>query len=182
MTITTNDSQIATRLLDPKTRRAAFEQMVDIYSEQLYWQIRRLVFVHEDADDILQNVFLKAWKNIDTFRNDSKLSTWLYRIALNESVDFIRKEKNETSLPAVEESLAQKLMADEYFDGDEIQATLQEAIASLPDKQRIVFTMKYFEEMKYSDMSNILGTTTGALKASYHIAVNKICEFFKLRN
>ncbi|MCI6338742.1 RNA polymerase sigma factor [Prevotella sp. P2-180] len=182
MTITTNDSQIATRLLDPKTRRAAFEQMVDIYSEQLYWQIRRLVFVHEDADDILQNVFLKAWKNIDTFRNDSKLSTWLYRIALNESVDFIRKKKNETSLPAVEESLAQKLMADEYFDGDEIQATLQEAIASLPDKQRIVFTMKYFEEMKYSDMSNILGTTTGALKASYHIAVNKICEFFKLRN
>ena len=178
MTITTNDSQIATRLLDPKTRRAAFEQMVDIYSEQLYWQIRRLVFVHEDADDILQNVFLKAWKNIDTFRNDSKLSTWLYRIALNESVDFIRKKKNETSLPAVEE----KLMADEYFDGDEIQATLQEAIASLPDKQRIVFTMKYFEEMKYSDMSNILGTTTGALKASYHIAVNKICEFFKLRN
>lgn len=156
--------------------------MVDIYSEQLYWQIRRLVFVHEDADDILQNVFLKAWKNIDTFRNDSKLSTWLYRIALNESVDFIRKKKNETSLPAVEESLAQKLMADEYFDGDEIQATLQEAIASLPDKQRIVFTMKYFEEMKYSDMSNILGTTTGALKASYHIAVNKICEFFKLRN
>ena len=182
MTITTNDSQIATRLLDPKTRRAAFEQMVDIYSEQLYWQIRRLVFVHEDADDILQNVFLKAWKNIDTFRNDSKLSTWLYRIALNESVDFIRKKKNETSLPAVEESLAQKLMADEYFDGDEIQATLQEAIASLTDKQRIVFTMKYFEEMKYSDMSNILGTTTGALKASYHIAVNKICEFFKLRN
>ena len=182
MTITTNDSQIATRLLDPQTRRAAFEQMVDIYSEQLYWQIRRLVFVHEDADDILQNVFLKAWKNIDTFRNDSKLSTWLYRIALNESVDFIRKKKNETSLPAVEESLAQKLMADEYFDGDEIQATLQEAIASLPDKQRIVFTMKYFEEMKYSDMSNILGTTTGALKASYHIAVNKICEFFKLRN
>ena len=182
MTITTNDSQIATRLLDPKTRRAAFEKMVDIYSEQLYWQIRRLVFVHEDADDILQNVFLKAWKNIDTFRNDSKLSTWLYRIALNESVDFIRKKKNETSLPAVEESLAQKLMADEYFDGDEIQATLQEAIASLPDKQRIVFTMKYFEEMKYSDMSNILGTTTGALKASYHIAVNKICEFFKLRN
>lgn len=182
MTITTNDSQIATRLLDPKTRRAAFEQMVDIYSEQLYWQIRRLVFVHEDADDILQNVFLKAWKNIDTFRNDSKLSTWLYRIALNESVDFIRKKKNETSLPAVEESLAQKLMADEYFDGDEIQATLQEAIASLPDKQRIVFTMKYFEEMKYSYMSNILGTTTGALKASYHIAVNKICEFFKLRN
>ena len=182
MTITTNDSQIATRLLDPKTRRAAFEQMVDIYSEQLYWQIRRLVFVHEDADDILQNVFLKAWKNIDTFRNDSKLSTWLYRIALNESVDFIRKKKNETSLPAVEESLAQKLMADEYFDGDEIQATLQEAIASLPDKQRIVFTMKYFEEMKYSDMSNILGTTTGALKASSHIAVNKICDFFKLRN
>ena len=182
MTITTNDSQISTRLLDPKTRRAAFEQMVDIYSEQLYWQIRRLVFVHEDADDILQNVFLKAWKNIDTFRNDSKLSTWLYRIALNESVDFIRKKKNETSLPAVEESLSQKLMADEYFDGDEIQATLQEAIASLPDKQRIVFTMKYFEEMKYSDMSNILGTTTGALKASYHIAVNKICEFFKLRN
>lgn len=182
MTTTANDSQIAPRLLDPKTRRAAFEQMVGIYSEQLYWQIRRLVLVHEDADDILQNVFLKAWKNLNTFRNDSKLSTWLYRIAINESVDFLRKKKNEASLPAIEESVAQKLMADEYFDGDEIQAALQDAIATLPEKQRVVFTMKYFDEMKYSDMSNILGTTTGALKASYHIAVNKICEYFKHLN
>ena len=181
MTITTNDSQIATRLLDPKTRRAAFEQMVDIYSEQLYWQIRRLVFVHEDADDILQNVFLKAWKNIDTFSNESKISTWLYRIAVNESLDFLRRQK--TTLQADQDvSVAQHLMADDYFDGDAAEALLQEAIATLPEMQRAVFVLRYYDEMKYADISKIFDRTEGALKASYHIAMQKISEYIKYRN
>lgn len=168
------------RLINPTTRREAFAELVNQYSEQLYWQIRRIVLSHEDADDVLQNVFMKAWKNIDTFRSDSKLSSWLYRIAVNESIDFIRQRKNTSNdIYESDAGIASALIADEYFDGDEIQARLQEAIATLPEKQRIVFNMKYFEEMKYSDMSDILGTTVGALKASYHIAVNKICDFLR---
>ncbi len=133
---------------------------------------------HDDANDILQNTFLKAWNNLGEFRNQSKISTWLYRIAINESLDFIRKQKNKISADA-DLSVANRLMADEYFDGDSTQALLQEAIATLPDVQRTVFTLKYFEEMKYSDISKILGTTEGALKASYHIAVKKITEYVK---
>ena len=177
---TPSDKTLARQLLDPRTRRKAFEQVVHLYSEQLYWQIRRIVLVHDDTDDVLQNVFLKAWNNIDSFRNDSKLSSWLYRIAVNESIDFIRQRKNTSNdIYESDAGIASALIADEYFDGDEIQARLQEAIATLPEKQRIVFNMKYFEEMKYSDMSDILGTTVGALKASYHIAVNKICDFLR---
>ena len=177
---TPSDKTLVPQLLDPRTRRKAFEQVVHLYSQQLYWQIRRIVLVHDDADDVLQNVFLKAWNNIDSFRNDSKLSSWLYRIAVNESIDFIRQKKK-TSLDNSESDagIASALIADEDFDGNEIQARLQEAIATLPEKQRIVFNMKYFEEMKYSDMSDILGTTVGALKASYHISVNKICYFLR---
>ena len=133
---------------------------------------------HEDANDVLQNTFLKAWNNIGEFRNQSKISTWLYRIAINESLDFVRRQKNKLSTDA-ELSVANKLMADEYFDGDQTQALLQEAIALLPDVQRTVFTMKYFDEMKYSEISAILGTSEGALKASYHIAVKKITEYVK---
>jgi RNA polymerase sigma-70 factor (ECF subfamily) len=126
----------------------------------------------------LQNTFLKAWNNLGDFRNQSKISTWLYRIAINESLDFIRKQKNKISADA-DLSVANKLMADDYFDGDSTQALLQEAIATLPDVQRTVFTLKYYEEMKYSEISKILGTTEGALKASYHIAVKKITEYVK---
>ena len=154
--------------------------MVHQYSEQLYWKIRHIVIDHDDASDVLQNTFLKAWNNLDDFRNQSKISTWLYRIAINESLDFIRKQKNKVSADA-ELSLANKLMSDDYFDGDQTQALLQEAIATLPDVQRTVFTLKYFEEMKYSEISKILGTTEGALKASYHIAVKKITEYVKKR-
>ena len=140
--------------------------IVNQYSEQLYWKIRRIVLQHEDANDILQNTFLKAWNNIGEFRNQSKISTWLYRIAINESLDFVRRQKNKISADA-DLSVASRLMADEYFDGDRTQALLQEAIAQLPDVQRTVFLMKYFDDMKYSEISEILGTSEGALKASW---------------
>ena len=129
--------------------------IVNQYSEQLYWKIRRIVLQHEDANDILQNTFLKAWNNIGEFRNQSKISTWLYRIAINESLDFVRRQKNKISADA-DLSVASRLMADEYFDGDRTQALLQEAIAQLPDVQRTVFLMKYFDDMKYSEISEIL--------------------------
>ena len=169
------------RLSDPATQRKAFEQVVREYSEQLYWQVRRIVLSHDDADDVLQNVFLKAWTHLDDFHGESRLSTWLYRIAVNESIDFMRRKKNQAVVSADDEEsgIANQLMADNYFDGDETQAQLQEAIARLPDVQRTVFNLRYFDEMKYSDMSQLLHTSEGSLKASYHLAVKKITEFFK---
>lgn len=155
--------------------------MVRLYSEQLYWQIRRIVLTHEDADDVLQNTFLKAWNGLDGFQGDAKISTWLSRIAINESLDLLRRNKQQT-ISTEEASVANSLMADRYFDGSEIEAQLQEAVASLPDVQRTVFQLRYFEEMKYSDMSQLLNTSEGSLKASYHIAVKKISDFFKSRD
>ena len=146
--------------------------IVDQYSQSLYWKIRSIVLTHDDADDVLQNTFLKAWKSLPTFQGKAKLSTWLYRIAINESLDFLRHQKMATLSSAdADLSVANRLMADDYFDGDKSQALLQEAIASLPDVQRTVFTLRYYDEMKYSEMSEVLGTSEGALKASYHIAV-----------
>ena len=151
------------------------------YSEQLYWQVRRIVLTHEDANDVLQNAFIKAWNGLETFHGDAKVFTWISRIAINESIDFVRRQKNMAAISADDEDshVANTLMADEYFDGDETEALLQEAIASLPEVQRTVFTLRYFEEMKYSEMSERLKTSEGSLKASYHIAVKKISEFFK---
>ncbi|MBQ8047454.1 MAG: RNA polymerase sigma factor [Prevotella sp.] len=167
------------QLSDPAKQRQAFSLVVQEYSEQLYWKIRKLVVTHDDANDVLQNVFIKAWLNIDEFQGKSKLSTWLYRIAVNESLDFLRKQKSQRSMSADEDiSVANRLLADDYFNGDEAQALLQEAIALLPDVQRTVFTLRYFDEMKYSEISKILGTSEGALKASYHLAVKKITDFF----
>ena len=172
------------QLSDPKTQRKAFERVVREYSEQLYWKVRRIVLSHEDADDVMQNVFLKAWTHLDDYHGDSKLSTWLYRIAVNESIDFVRRRKPLTtvSVDNQESGVANMLLADNYFDGDETQALLQEAIASLPDVQRTVFNLRYYDEMKYSDISQILHTSEGALKASYHFAVKKISDFFKRRD
>ena len=134
-----------------------------------------MVLVHEDADDLVQNVFLKAWNGLDSFKQQSKLSTWLYRIAINEALDFLRKQKNALALQSpADPTLTQELLADDYFDGDETQARFQEAIASLPDVQRTVFNLRYFDEMKYEEISVILSTSVGALKASYHLAVKKI--------
>ena len=175
-----DDKEIVKQLEDPKTQRKAFSLIVSQYTEPLYWKIRRIVLTHDDANDVLQNVFIKAWTNIGDFQNKSKLSTWLYRIAINESLDFLRKQKAASAISADEDvSVANRLMADEYFDGDETEAQLQEAIAQLPEVQRTVFLLRYYDDMKYSDISRALGTSEGALKASYHIAVKKISEFFK---
>jgi RNA polymerase sigma-70 factor (ECF subfamily) len=150
-------------------------------SERLYWQIRRFVLSHEDANDVLQNTFIKAWQGLGSFHGDSKLLTWLSRIAINESLDFLRRQKNIITMSTDDEDLtvSNTLMADEYFDGEETEAQLQEAIAQLPEVQRTVFLLRYYDDMKYSDISKALGTSEGALKASYHIAVKKITEFFK---
>lgn len=154
--------------------------IVDQYSQSLYWKIRSMVLTHEDADDVLQNTFLKAWKSLPTFQGKAKLSTWLYRIAINESLDFLRRKKAATLSSAdADLSVANRLLADDYFDGDKSQAVLQEAIATLPDVQRTVFTLRYYDEMKYSEISEILGTSEGSLKASYHIAVQKITDYVK---
>ncbi|WP_335964496.1 RNA polymerase sigma factor [Galbibacter sp. PAP.153] len=163
------------------TQEHAFGELVNRYKERLYWHIRRIVLNHDDTDDVLQNTFIKIYKNIQGFKEDSALYTWMYRIATNEALTFLKKRANElkTSGEALQMSLVENLRADPYFDGDEIQLKLQEAIAELPEKQRLVFNMKYFEEMKYEDMAVVLDTSVGALKASYHHAVKKIEAFLK---
>lgn len=188
-----DEKKITQMLSDPKTQREAFGLVVRQYSENMYWQIRRIVLTHDDANDVLQNAFMKAWKNLESFRQDSKLSTWLYRIAVNESLDFMR-HKNSLTMISTDDAdekesnnstgsnLAATLRADSYFDGDETEIMLQEAIAQLPEVQRTVFNLRYFNEMKYSEISKILNTSEGALKASYHIAVKKISEYFHSRD
>ncbi|MFG6386459.1 MAG: sigma-70 family RNA polymerase sigma factor [Muribaculaceae bacterium] len=173
--------ELVERLRDPATVRDAFGEVIRIYSEPLYWQIRRLVQNHDDADDLLQNTFMKAWMSIENFRGDARLSTWLYKIALNESITFLAKERKRQgiSLDDQESALISTIEADQDIDGNQLAQELRKAVAMLPEKQRIVFNMKYFDDMKYEDMSNILGTTVGALKASYHLAVKKIENFFK---
>jgi RNA polymerase sigma-70 factor (ECF subfamily) len=171
---TYNEAEVLKLLQDESTQRKGFEQVVAQYSEQLYWQIRRIVLSHEDANDLLQNTFIKAWTNIDYFRGDAKLSTWLYRIALNECLTFLNKQRPTVSLDDADANIVQRLESDPYFSGDHAQAVLQQAIQTLPEKQRMVFNLKYFKEMKYEEMSQIFGTTVGALKASYHHAVKKI--------
>lgn len=180
---THNDNDLQRRLTDPKECRVAFAEVVDQYGEQLYWKVRRIVLNHDDANDIMQNVFLKAWNSLDDFQSRSKVSTWLYRIAINEALDFVRHQKRQPEVSADDDmSVAKMLLADDYFDGDQTEAMLQEAISRLPDVQRAVFNLRYFDEMKYSEMSAILNTSAGALKASYHIAVKKITEFFNNRD
>ncbi|MBO4965620.1 MAG: sigma-70 family RNA polymerase sigma factor [Muribaculaceae bacterium] len=177
------DEQALVRdLQTPSKSKKAFDELMRTYGEGMYWQIRKLVVNHDDALDLLQNSFLKAWNNIDNFRGAAKLSTWLYKIAINESINFLNKERQRRNISVDEEGdayLLDNIEADEYFDGDEAQALLQRAIASLPEKQRLVFNMRYFDEMRYDEMSEILGTSVGALKASYHHAVKKIEQIVK---
>ena len=178
-----SDKEMIDMLQDPHTRREGFAVLVRQYSEPLYWKVRRIMLNHEDANDVLQNAFLKIWNNLDTFQGKSALSTWLYRIAINEALDFVRRQKNVNSATVSTEDepgVAARLMGDDYFDGDEAQARLQEAVARLPEVQRTVFTLKYFDELKYSEISKILDTSEGALKASYHLAVKKITEYLHL--
>jgi len=181
-----DENDIIQKLKDPSQKRRAFEVVVNQYSRTLYWQIRHIVQVHDDTDDILQNTFLKAWNGIDNFAGDSKLSTWLYRIAYNESITFLKQKRETYSLDATGDdddegsvnTYAMQLESDEYMDGDKTQMLLQQAISQLPAKQKAVFTMKYFNEMKYEEIQAVTGTSVGALKASYHLAVEKITKFF----
>ncbi len=159
----------------------AFNLLVKKYQERVYWHVRRLVTDHEDTNDIVQEVFLKAWKGLENFRADSGFFTWLYRIATNEALSFLKSKKRRFFLPwqDVENTMAGKLETDVYFTGNEIQKKLQKAILTLPEKQRVVFNMRYYDEIRYEEMSEILGTSEGALKASYHHAVKKVEEYVK---
>lgn len=172
-----NESEVLALLQDERTQKQGFEKVVAQYSEQLYWQIRRMVLSHDDANDLLQNTFIKAWTSIDYFRAEAKLSTWLYRIALNECLTFLNKQRATVSLDDPEADVVQRLEGDSYFSGDRVQQALQRALLTLPEKQRMVFNLKYYQEMKYEEMSEIFGTSVGALKASYHHAVKKIEKF-----
>ena len=172
---------LTARLRDPATVRAAFSELVAQFSRPLYWQIRRMVLNPDDADDLLQNTFMKAWNSLENFRGEAKLSTWLHKIAINESISFLEKEKRRAgvSLDDPDGALAAGIAASPDLDGESLGAHLRQAVASLPDKQRLVFNMKYFDDMKYEEISEILGTTVGALKASYHLAVQKIEKYME---
>jgi len=175
------DKELLKLFRDPSSRNLAFSELVNLYQERLYWHIRRIVIDHDDADDVLQNTFIKAFRNLENFREDSQIYTWLYRIATNESISFLKSKKRNifVSLDDVSHALSSKLEADPQLSGDAIQLKLQKAILTLPTKQRMVFNMKYFEEMKYEDMAEVTGTSVGALKASYHHAVKKIEAYMK---
>jgi RNA polymerase sigma factor (sigma-70 family) len=166
-------------LLNPKTQNTAFQKLLRDYQKPLYNHIRNIVLNHDDADDVLQNTFVKVFQYLKDFKGDSKLFSWMYRIATNEAITFINQKakKNNTTSEVMQSKIVDNLKADSYFDGNEIQLKLQKAIALLPEKQQLVFKMKYFEEIKYEEMSEILGTSVGALKASYHHAVKKIEDF-----
>jgi RNA polymerase sigma-70 factor, ECF subfamily len=175
------EEELQEQLRHPHQRTKAFSLVVRAYQERLYWHIRKMVMSHEDANDVLQNTFMKAWNGIEGFRGDSQLSTWLYRIATNETLTFLtnRRLRNHQTFDDVEGTMLQNLQADNYFNGNELQMKLQKAIITLPDKQRLVFNMKYFEDITYEKMEGILGTSIGALKASYHHAVKKIERYFE---
>lgn len=176
-----SEEDLLKQLSNPEKRAATFSKLVRTYQERIYWHIRKMVLSHEDSNDVLQNTFMKAWNGLDGFRGDSQFSTWLYRIATNETLTFLtnKRLRNTNSLDDVEDSLILNLRADTYFNGNEIQLKLQEAILTLPEKQRLVFNMKYFEDITYEEMEKILGTSVGALKASYHHAVKKIEKIFE---
>lgn len=179
-----DDHGLLELLKHDQTKGQAFQTLVKTYQERLYWHIRKIVLNHDDADDVLQNTFMKVWRNLDKFREESSLYTWLYRIATNESITFVNSVKKRSLIPMNDttEFLLQNMVSDEFFEGDEIQVRLQEAILKLPEKQRIVFNMKYYDDMKYEDMSEILETSVGALKASFHHAVKKIEDHLKNRD
>ncbi|HWZ36067.1 MAG TPA: sigma-70 family RNA polymerase sigma factor [Mucilaginibacter sp.] len=171
-----DDAEILIKFQDEHTRNQAFNLLLNKYQQKIYWHIRRMVIDHDDADDIVQDVFIKVWKNLPGFRNDSQLYTWMYRIASNECITFLNKKKQKNNISIEDEAynLADTLADSSYFNGDAAQKKLQRAILTLPEKQRLVFNMKYYEDMKYEEMSQVLGTSVGALKASFHLAVKKI--------
>ncbi|MEP6583659.1 MAG: RNA polymerase sigma factor [Ginsengibacter sp.] len=179
MTQQADDQELLLSFKDPATKEQAFTSIIKKYQERLYWHIRRMVINHDDANDVLQNVFIKVWKGLENFREDSQLYTWLYRIATNECLTFIaqQKKRNAVSLSDVENGLSNQLKSDTGFDANKLEWKLQLGIQQLPEKQRIVFTLRYYDEMPYEEMSKVLDTSEGALKASYHHAAKKIEEF-----
>ncbi len=174
-----NDQELLEMYKNEDSRNMSIHYLIKQYQQKLYWHIRKIVIDHADTDDILQNTFIKAWKGLENFKEESKLYTWLYRIATNESITFLRQKqrKNTTSLDSIEHSLSSTLESDPFFKGDEIQLKLQKAILTLPEKQRIVFNMRYYDEITYDEMSEILETSAGALKASYHHAAKKVEDY-----
>lgn len=175
------EDTLVKELKQKATQAKAFQLLVDTYKQRLYWHIRRILLDHDDTDDVLQNTFIKIFRGIEGFKGDSKLYSWMYRIATNEALQFLKNKSRKLGITdgEIQERMTNNLRADVYFEGDEIQLQLQRAIAKLPEKQKLVFNMKYFEEMKYEEISEILDTSVGALKASYHLAVKKIESFLK---
>ena len=179
MAVTTHDSELLIQFRDPATKEKAYTQIIRKYQEKLYWHIRRMVVDHEDANDVLQNVFIRVWNGLENFREDAQLYTWLYRIATNECLSFLEQQKKRSSISLDEEDtgLENKVRADKYFDPNKLEWKLQVAIQQLPEKQRLVFSLRYYDEMPYEEMSKVLETSEGALKASYHHAVKKIEDY-----
>jgi len=177
--VSIQDTELLLQFRDPDTKEKAFTAIIRKYQEKLYWHIRRMVVEHEDANDVLQNVFIRVWNGLENFREDSQLYTWLYRIATNECLSYLeqQKRKSSLSLDEMESGLSNKVIADKYFDPNKLEWKLQLAIQQLPEKQRIVFTLRYYDEMPYEEMSRVLDTSEGALKASYHHAVKKIEDY-----
>lgn len=175
------EETLVLQLKNKETQAKAFEVLINTYKERLYWHIRRIVLNHDDTDDVLQNTFIKVYKNIAKFKGDSKLYSWMYRIATNESLTFLKQKSRKSGITneTLQQQLVENLVADVYFEGDTIQLKLQEALAKLPEKQKLVFNMKYYQEMKYEEISEILGTSVGALKTSYHHATKKIEAYLK---
>jgi len=172
------DKELLKRFKNPESKNFAFNQLVRKYQEKIYWITRKMVIDHDDANDLTQNVFIKVWKNLDKFKGTSQLYTWIYRIATNECLTFLKKKRRRffVSVTDVENELSNKIDASHHIDGDEIALKLEKAVLTLPDKQRLVFNMKYFEELKYQQIAEITDTSVGSLKASYHHAVKKIEE------
>lgn len=176
-----SDSELLIQFRNPVTKEKAYSILIKKYQEKLYWHVRRMVIEHEDANDVLQNVFIRVWNGLENFREDSQLYTWLYRIATNECLTYIeqQKKRSSVSLNEMESGLSNKIKADRYFDPNRLEWKLQLAIQQLPEKQRIVFNLRYYDEMPYEEMSRVLETSEGALKASYHHAVKKIEDYIK---
>jgi RNA polymerase sigma-70 factor (ECF subfamily) len=174
----TDDNLILELYRKESTRNDALARLIAKYQQRLYWHIRKIVIGHDDTDDVLQNTFIKVWKGLESFKGESRLYTWMYRIATNEALSLLRQKQRQrtSSIHPIEYELSRQLESDEYFTGDEIQLKLQQAILTLPEKQRLVFNMRYYDETPYEEMSEILETSVGALKASYHIAAKKIEE------
>jgi RNA polymerase sigma-70 factor (ECF subfamily) len=175
------DAELLLQFKNPPTKESAFTAIIKKYQERLYWHVRRMVVDHDDANDVLQNVFIRVWNGLENFREDAQLYTWLYRIATNESLTFLegQKKRAAVSLSDVESGLSNKIKADKHFDANKLEWKLQLAIQGLPEKQRLVFALRYYDEMPYEQMSKVLETSEGALKASYHHAVKKIEDYIR---